>query len=155
MNKILTQQANLIDLTHNLRTEILNAITEADLDTQLGGQSHSLRALILEQGTIQMAYVECFRNFELRFDHAAPEGVQSLEDIKTWFVELDTSLISALGALSDEDLKRGVPRSKYTVPAEIVFYTYRESVMIFAAKASVYLRALDHALPAQVKSWVG
>ncbi len=155
MNKILTQQANLIDLTHNLRTEILNAITEADLNTKLGGQSLSLRELILEQGTIQMAYIECFRSFELRFDHAAPESVQSLEEIKTWFAQLDSSLIAALGALSDDDLKRGVPRSKYTVAAEIVFYTYRESVMIFAAKASVYVRALGHALPGQVKSWIG
>jgi hypothetical protein len=155
MNKILMQQANLIDLTHNLRTEILGAVTEADLNTKLGGQSHSLRELILEQGTIQMAYIECFRSFELRFDHAAPEGVQSLEEIKTWFAELDSGLIAALGALSDDELKRGVPRGQYTLPAEIVFYTYRESVMIFAAKASVYVRALNHALPGQVKSWIG
>jgi hypothetical protein len=155
MNKILMQQANLIDLTHNLRTEILGAITEVDLNTKLGGQSQSLRELILEQGTIQMAYIECFRSFELRFDHAAPEGVQSLEEIKTWFAELDSGLIAALGALSDDELKRGVPRGQYTLPAEIVFYTYRESVMIFAAKASVYVRALNHALPGQVKSWIG
>jgi hypothetical protein len=155
MNKILMQQANLIDLTHNLRVETLNAITDADLNTQLGGQSLSLRELILEQGTIQMAYIECFRSFELRFNHPAPEGVQSLEDIKTWFAELDSSLIAALGALSDDELKRGVPRGSHTLPAEIVFYTYRESVMIFAAKASVYLRALNHALPGQVKSWIG
>jgi hypothetical protein len=155
MNKILMQQANLIDLTHNLRTEALNAITDADLNTKLGGQSLSLRELILEQGTIQMAYIECFRSFELRFDHAAPEGVQSLEEINTWFVELDSGLIAALGALSDDELKRGVPRGQYTLPLEVVFYTYRESVMIFAAKASVYLRALNHALPGQIKSWIG
>jgi hypothetical protein len=155
MNKLIAQKDNLIDLTHNLRSEVLNAIMDADLDTRLGGSTLSLRELILEQGTIQLAYIGCFQNFELRFDHAAPEGVQSLENIKTWFGELDSSLINALGALSDDDLKRGVPRGQYTIPAEIVFYTYRESVMIFAAKASVYLLALNHALPGQIKSWIG
>jgi hypothetical protein len=155
VNKLIAQKDSLIDSTHNLRTEALNAITDAELNTKLGGQSLSLRELILEQGTIQMAYIECFRSFELRFDHAAPEGVQSLEEIKIWFAELDSNLIAALGALSDDELKRGVPRGNYTLPAEIVFYTYRESVMIFAAKASVYLRALNHALPGQIKSWVG
>ncbi len=44
-------------------------------------------------------------------------------------------------------------RCRYTV--ETSFHTYRESVLIFAAKASVYLRALDREVPKLMKSFVG
>jgi molybdopterin biosynthesis enzyme len=56
MNHLIAQKAMLIDMTHNLRTEILEAITNADLTFLLGGSSLSLADLLLEQGRFQMAY---------------------------------------------------------------------------------------------------
>lgn len=154
MNRLIAQKENLIDLTHHLRTEILNAITDADLDKTLGGTTLSLRELLLEQAGFQRAYTALFKTFELKFEDAIPDPTVRLEAIRTMFSSLDADMISALGALTDDDLKRGIQRGSHTLPLEITFYTYRESVFIFTAKASVYLRALGHALPPQVKSFV-
>lgn len=154
MNKLIAQKSTLIDLTHNLRTEILNAISDADLDRTLGGTTLSLRALLLEQAGFQGAYTELFRTFALRFDQTVPDESLRLEAIKAKFEALDAEMIAALEALSNEDLARSVDRGSHKIPLEITFFTYRESVFIFAAKASVYLRALGHALPPQVAGFV-
>ena len=53
------------------------------------------------------------------------------------------------------DLERPVERGQHAVPLGVTFYTYRESVFIFAAKASVYLRALGYELPKLVRGFVG
>lgn len=154
MNKLIAQKDNLIDLTHNLRTEFLNAITDADLDKTLGGATLSVRDLLLEQAGFQRAYTRLFQSFELRFEDTVPDASLRLEAIKTEFSSLDAEMIAALAALSNDDLTRGIKRGSYTIPLEITFYTYRESVFIFAAKASVYLRALDRALPPQIKGFI-
>ncbi len=154
MNKLIAQKNTLIDLTHNLRTEILNAISDADLDKTLGGATLSLRALLLEQAGFQRAYTELFRTFALKFEPPVPDQTIALEAIKTMFSALDADMIAALGALSNEDLAQKVDRSNYKIPLEVTFYTYRESVFIFAAKASVYLRALGYALPPQVAGFI-
>lgn len=155
MNKLIVQKGTLIDLMHNLRTEILNSILDADLDKTLGGTTLSLRALLLEQAGFQRAYTELFRTFALRFDQNILDENLTLEAIKTKFDALDTDMIAALEALSNEDLARSVDRGSHKIPLEITFFTYRESLMIFAAKASIYLRALGRALPPQVAGWIG
>jgi uncharacterized damage-inducible protein DinB len=154
MNKLIAQKDTLIDLTHKLRNEILNAIVDADLDKTLGGATLSLRALLLEQAGFQRAYTELFKTFALRFENTVADEHIGLEAIKTKFDALDAEMIAALGALSNEDLARRVDRGSHKIPLEVTFFTYRESVFIFAAKASVYLRALGYALPPQVASFV-
>jgi hypothetical protein len=155
MNRLIAQQADLLTETHQLRDEVLNALSDADLSFHPGGTNPNLRELVLGQGAVQAAYAEAFRTFSLRFNHAAPESVNTLEEVKAWFMRLDASLKSALEALSDEDLAQPVDRGGWSVPAEVNFHVYREGLLIFAAKASVYLRALNRELPAQIRAWIG
>ncbi len=178
MNHLIAQKAMLIDMTHNLRTEILEAITDTDLTFSLGGSSLSLAELLLEQGSFQMAYSRSFSSFKLIFDLKAPTSITDVAGFKAWFETLDINLITALDTLSDADLKKTITRvfsdvdlgmtssleqlsgvkvnedHNWGLPAETTFFTYRESVFIFAAKASVYLRALGKALPVQLMDWV-
>ncbi|THF67622.1 DinB family protein [Deinococcus sp. Arct2-2] len=158
MNRLTQQRAHLIDLTHTLRDTAFGEITDADLDFSPGGSALTLRHLLLEQAEIQAAYAESFRTLKLKFDVTAPAEVQTTAQIQAWFAQLDTELFDALEALSNEDLSRphdprGQMSPRYTV--EISFHTYRESVLIFAAKASVYLRALEREVPKLMKSFVG
>lgn len=157
MNRLTEQRTHLIDLTHTLRDTVFGEMTDADLDFSPGGAALTLRRLLLEQAEIQAAYAQSFRSLKLKFDVAAPEEVQTTAQIQAWFAELDAELFSALDHLSNADLSRphdprGQMSPRYTV--ETSFHTYRESVLIFAAKASVYLRALGREVPQLMKSFV-
>jgi len=158
MNRLTEQRPHLIDLTHTLRDTVFGEITETDLDFSPGGAALTLRRLLLEQAEIQAAYAESFRSLKLKFDVVAPADVQTIAQIQAWFAQLDAELFGALNALSNEELSRphdprGQMSSRYTV--ETSFHTYRESVLIFSAKASVYLRALGRDVPKLMKSFVG
>ena len=158
MNRLIQQRAHMIDLSHTLRDEVFEGISDADLEFSPGGTAPTLRALLLEQANVQAAYAESFRTLRLKFGEATPAASQGTEELRERFARLDAELIAALEALSDDDLKRPHdPRSQrapgYTVETSV--YTYRESLLIFAAKASVYLRALNRPLPDLMKSFVG
>ena len=60
-----------------------------------------------------------------------------------------------LDAISDKELSRPVKRGTYSLPLEITACTYRESLIIFAGKASLYLHSLGGPLSAHLKGFVG
>ncbi len=152
MNRLIEARHDLLDLSLNLRTEVLDAIDDADLAYRLPG-CPSLGELLADIGAVQAAYTRSFRAFVLRFDQTAP-ALDAVAAYKEWFATLDDDLVAALSALSDADLGRPLDRGR-TLPAEIVFYTFREAILVFAAKANLYLRALGKPLPEQLASWVG
>jgi hypothetical protein len=154
MNRIIQGKENLIDLTHNLRTEVLEAISDKDLGFTPGGSNLTFGDLLLQQGGFEIAYTNSFRTFTLSFDAKTSQTITDSAAFKTWFRKLDADLIDTLEQLSDEDLAKPINRGSWSLSAEITFYTYRESVIIFAAKASIYLRALDIALPKQLEDWI-
>ena len=158
MNRLIQQRAHMIDLSHTLRDEVFRGLSDADLDFSPGGTAPTLRGLLLEQADVQAAYAESFRTLKLKFGEATPAGHQSIQELRERFAGLDAELIAALETLSDDDLRRphdprGLKAPGYTV--ETSYYTYRESVLIFAARASVYLRALNREVPTLMKSFVG
>ena len=156
MNRLLARGPQLLDPSHALRDELLGALSDLDLDFRPGGEALSLREVLIQQGTFQAAYTRAFQTFTLRFDVAAPEGLSTLADLRAWFAGLDRALVEALGALTDDDLNRPVDRGgRYAPSAELTFFGYRETLLILAAKGSVYLRALGRPLPAQLLDWVG
>ena len=155
MNRLTPQKANLFDLTHSLRGSVLGALQDADLSFRPGGDSLSVHRLLLEQGEIQSAYTRLFQTDMLKFDLAAPTGLDTVAALQDWFAELDREMWAALDALSNDDLDRHIQRSGHAMPLGVTFYTYRESVFIFAAKASVYLRAMGREVPKLVLGFVG
>ncbi|WP_293913673.1 hypothetical protein [Deinococcus sp.] len=155
MNRLTPQKAALFELTHNLRSEILAALQGEDLSFSLGAQTLTLRQLLTEQGQIQASYTRLFETLELTFDASAPGSLSTVPEFTAWFTRLDADMWAALCALSNEQLDQPVQRGSHAVPLGMTFYTYRESVFIFAAKASVYLRALGRELPKQVRGFVG
>ena len=155
MNRLTPQKANLYDLTHSLRDSVLDALQDGDLSFSPGGDALTLHRLLLEQGETQSAYTRLFQTDTLKFDLAAPAGLDTVAALQDWFAGLDREMWAALEVLSNEDLDRHIVRGGHTMPLGVTFYTYRESVFIFAAKASVYLRAMGREVPKLVLSFVG
>ena len=155
MNRLTPQKANLFDLTHSLRGSVLGALQNTDLSFSPGGDTLNFHRLLTEQGEIQMAYTRLFQVGELKFDLPAPAGLDTVAELQDWFTRLDAEMWSALEVLSNDDLDRHIMRSGHAMPLGVTFYTYRESVFIFAAKASVYLRAMGREVPKLVLNFVG
>lgn len=146
-----------------LRNELLDVLSDDDLAFQPGPAAVSLGALCREIGEIEHGYVGSFRTFRLRFDwHQQDVQVeQSIARLRTWFADLDGQLLAALEALSEEDVTgRRVLRDDFGVedfaplPAQNLDI-YREALLIFYGKASIYLRLLGRELPGHWQAWIG
>jgi hypothetical protein len=67
---------------------------------------------------------------------------------------MEADMKSTLEAMSDEDLKKVVERG-FQVPIDVQMQIYRQALLIFFGKASVYVRAMNKALPQSFKEWIG
>jgi hypothetical protein len=155
MNRLLRQHKDLLEETTNLRTEVLEAIGDRDLGFTPGGANPTLAELFKQQGRVQMSYITAFQTFKHEWEVRPARGLDTVSELKSWFADLDAQLISALEHLSDADLAKPIDRGGWSVPVETYFHIYREAVLIFAAKAGVYLRAMNKALPRQLEQWSG
>ncbi len=146
-----------------LRDQLLEILSDEDLDLRLGGDTASLGALCREIGEIEQAYIESFRTFRQDFAYRNPDpGLEdSVAALKAWFAELDRDLMSAVEALSEDDIAsrriiRGDFGEAYFSPLpKAQLDVYREALLIFYGKVSVYLRAIERPLPEQWRDWIG
>lgn len=158
MNLIVREYFNLLDMTVALRHQMFEIITDADLAYRLPGDNPSFGDLCFEMGNTQMAYIDSFKthtyNDTLRHDD--PTLASSVERLKPWFNDLDEQIKAVLSTFSDDELHSIlIDRVTMQWPVMVNFHTYREALLIFFAKASVYLKALQKPLPDQWRDWMG
>jgi len=146
-----------------LRDQLMAIISHEDLGCRLGGTSSTLGRLCREIGEIEHAYVESFRTFVQTFEyrHPDPRIETSVAALAAWYAELDRDLMVALEALSVVDMTSGrIRRADFDedyfspLPTEQLD-VYREALLIFYGKASIYLRALSKPFPEQWRQWIG
>lgn len=161
MPKLVTDTFDLMDMTDDVRDVLLDLMTDADLAYRLPGDNLTLGELCREMGQVEQSYIESFKTFKQRFDYPAvdPALETSVAKLKVWYAELDQALHMALQALSDDDaqnrlIERGDPFA-YTLSAGTQMLCYREALMIFYGRATLYLRALGKPLPQQVRDAIG
>ena len=146
-----------------LRDQFMEILADEDLRLRLGGETASLGALCREIGEIEHTYVQSFRTFRQDFSYrnADPELERSVADLKAWFAQLDRELMAAIGALSDDDIAnrriiRGDFDEAFFSPLpKVQLDVYREALLIFYGKVTVYLRAIERPLPGQWADWIG
>jgi hypothetical protein len=127
------------------------------------GAGESLGSLCRGIGEIERAYIESFRTFTLDFEDRDPDPhlERSVAAISAWYAELDRDLMSALESLSEDDIAhRRIVRSDFDVAdfsplPKVQLDIYREALLIFYGKVSVYLRALGKPLPGHWQAWIG
>ncbi len=157
MNTILTNQYPLFAHYQALRSQMLDLLTDDDLAFALPGNP-TLGELCREIGETEHCYVESFRVFTLSFDFRVddPDMTRDLARLSDWYTQLDAELHAAVAALSDEECEgRLIDRGGWKVSPRIQLEIYKEALLIFYGKASVYLKSLDKPRPEQWREWIG
>lgn len=130
-----------------LRNQLLEVLSDEDLAYKLPGWNPTLGELVEELGYHQQVYIHSFRTFkqEWAYRDSHPIIPDRVENLKAWFTMLDAELYDALNALSEEDVHhKQIDRGHGFTPSPFVqFQIYHEAYLIFYAKVSVYLKALE------------
>jgi hypothetical protein len=145
------------------RRELVAILDDADLAVRHGGSTLTLGALCREIGEIEMGYVDALRTGHHRFDHRGEDDrvEREVAVLAAWWDGLDRDLAAAIDELTEADiLTRRIPRdgmdeAEFAPMARQELDIYREALLIFYGKASIYLRALDRALPGDWGDWIG
>jgi hypothetical protein len=154
----LTAQLPLLRETVALRHQIMEGLTDADLAYRLPGDNLTLGALCREMGQVERAYIDSFRTFSMNYNYAPtdPALETSVEKLRAWFGQLEAEFEAALSGLSEDDIQnRTIDRGGFAPLVTVQFHIYREALLIYAAKASLYLRALGKPLSEQMAMWIG
>lgn len=143
-----------------LRDQLMEMLTDDDLGFRIEG-NQSLGEHCRNIGEAEHCYVESFKTFRLDFAYrnTGPGLSRSVRALSSWFRELDRELAAAIGNLSEQEVS-GSPIERVDMPdwkplPATVLDIYREALLIFYAKASVYLRAMGQSLPQQWQEWIG
>ncbi len=156
MNTILRDQYPLFQHYQALRSQLLDLLTDADLAFALPGNP-TLGELCREIGETEYCYVESFRTFSLSFNYRAddPNLERDLARLREWYAQLDTNLHDAIAALSDDECETQlIDRGGWRIPPRMQLEIYKEALLIFYGKASVYLKALDKPRTEQWQEWI-
>jgi hypothetical protein len=146
-----------------LRAQLMEMLDDSDLRFRVGGASRGLGELCREIGEIEHAYIESFKTFtqNFRYRNHDPSLETSTSALIAWYAELDQELMEALRGLSEEDIEgHKIARSDFDFDdfaplPKIQIDTYREALLIFYGKVSVYLRAMGKTFPRQWIEWIG
>jgi hypothetical protein len=144
---------------HALRDQLLTWLTDPDLSYKLPGQNPTFGGLFEEMGCIQQVYTQSFKTSKMDWTccDSKPESTTSVAHLKAWFAKLDADMVAAVSSLSQEDIQnRQIDRGGGFAPNPFVqIQVYHEALLIFFARASVYLKALDKPVSDQWKSGIG
>jgi hypothetical protein len=157
MNSLMQEQAGLLASTQELRRDLLSVLTDADLAYKLPGRNLTLGALCQEMGEIEQSYIDSFKTFKQDFSYRhAAEVAASVEKLKAWYDALDHDLKAALEGLGEDDLQKAIDRGYgFTPTVTMNFHIYREALLIFYAKAHLYVKALEKSVPGKWRWWIG
>ena len=146
----------------SLRNQLMEILGDEDLELRLGGGTMTLGVLCREIGEIEYSYVESFRTFrqDLSYRNPDPRLEHSVSALVAWYAELDRGMLAAIDALSEADIEaRRIVRSDFDadffapLPKEQMD-VYREALLIFYGKVSVYLRVLGKPIPTLWREWI-
>jgi len=146
-----------------LRNELTDLLRDDDLAFRPVADASSLGELCREIGDIEHSYIEAFRTFRQDFTwrNPDPEVERSVTALTAWYAELDWQLLDALQALTDDDVaNRRISRRDFDIetftplPAQELDI-YREALLIFYGKVSIYLRLMGRTLPPHWATWIG
>jgi uncharacterized damage-inducible protein DinB len=133
--------------TQNLRDQLMDMISDADLAYKLPGNNLTLGELCEEMAQTEQIYIQSFKTFKQDWGYRAAksEATNIVASLNAWFKKLDAELLEVLSGFSEDDVQsKQIDRGYGFTPSLFVqFQIYHEALLIFYAKASVYLKALE------------
>lgn len=160
MNSIMEDYYPLFEAYQALRTQMMDLLTDEDLNFRPGpgGANPTLGALCRQIGEVEHAYIQSFKTLTMDFSyrHDDPQVERSVTTLKRWYGELDAELKKTIAALSPEDVKnKTVKRGPdFELPLQTQLDVYKEALLIFYGKVSVYLKAMEKDLSQQWQQWI-
>ena len=157
MNRYMQDKWSWVEGTHSQRMELLNTLSDADLAFSPGGSNMTLGALCRELGEIEYSYIESLKSFKQNWSyHNTEAGLDgSVAHLKGWWQQMDEEMKAILSAFSDDDLAKMIDRNGFSVPVDVQMDIYLQALLIFAGKASIFLRAMNRPLPGGMQDWIG
>lgn len=158
MNFWVKQHGDLMKMTQALRPALLGALADADLAYRLPGDNLSLGELCVEMGETEQSYIESLKTFrqEWKYGSADKALLSSVSGLAAWFTAMDAELDALMNRFTDAEVSgKMIDRGTFQVPVGGQLHTYREALLIFYAKAALYLKALCKPLPEQMRWWIG
>ncbi|MCY3781338.1 MAG: DinB family protein [Chloroflexi bacterium] len=140
-----------------LRDELMEALDDEDLDFSPGGGNPTLGELCRELGETEYAYAQSYKTFKVDFSYRTNDDsyLKSVGKLQAWYAELDAELEAALEAVTDDDVaNKQMDRGGYEVPVHISLDIFREALLIFYGKVSVYAKAMDKPLTQMWRDWI-
>jgi uncharacterized damage-inducible protein DinB len=158
MNSIMQDYYPLFTAYQAMRSQLMELVSDEDLKFRPSEANPTLGALCVEIGETERSYIESLKEFKQDFlyRNEEPGLAESVEQLSGWYEALDRELVEVVGSLSDEDLQtRTIDRGGgFTVLPRAQLDIYREALIIFYGKVSVYLKAMGKTLPEQWQEWI-
>ena len=158
MNSLIEQQFPVLEYTLVLRNELVASLSDDDLKFALSNNV-TLGELCRQQGEITYSYIQAFKTFTQDWTYTHPDQsvAASTANLSAWYAQLDAEFKDVISQLTEDQIQTQVVNrgTGLDFPVGIVFHIYRESLLIFYAKAGVYLRALGKPLSEQWQTWIG
>lgn len=158
MNSIITHYYPIFQTYQGLRDVLMEILEDEDLGYRPTAQNPSLGELCREIGEVEQDYIDSFKTFRLDFSyHNEQPGLESsVALLSAWYAALDRELRAAIESLSEDDIRnRQIDRGHFSLPPQIQLDVYKEALLIFYGKVSVYLRAMDKTLPQRWQDFIG
>src|SRR5207244_13403079 len=99
----------------DMRSQLLDILSNADLAFNPGGQNMTLGELVRRMGDLEYSYIQSLKTGvrDLSY-HNKEAGLESdVTRLKAWFQALDDELLDTISAFSNEDLTRRVDRGGF------------------------------------------
>ena len=158
MNSLIESEFSL-HKTQIERYDLLQTLTDSDLAYKLPGDNPTLGELCREIGEVEYSYIESFKTFkhDRSYRTAEPKLATSVARLQAWYIALDNEFETVLRGFSEDDLhNKQIAREHGFTPSPYVqFQIYREALLMFYAKASVYLKALQKYVNDQWQAGIG
>lgn len=149
---------NVVLPYQELRDQLVDALADEDLAFCPSANNLTLGGLCARLAATQQAYIASFKTFAAKFTYAEPtaESAGSVAVLKARYQALDAEFVAALEGLSDADVAdRAIDRGGgHRLPVFLHLDVYREALLIFCGKASVYLAAMGKEPPGKWRSWI-
>ncbi|MDM8521442.1 DinB family protein [Anaerolineales bacterium HSG6] len=159
MNSIIKEHYALFEMYQALRNQLLESLTVEDLMYRLNQNTPSLGQLCVEIGEVEQAYIQSFQTFKMDFSYRnQTEGlIHDIEQLTTWLSELDHQLKTTIEALSEETIQtQKIDRGHdFIISPQFQLEVYKEALLIFYGKVSVYLKGLEKPTSEQWMHWIG
>jgi hypothetical protein len=159
MNSFVKDELGLLNQTLNLRHYLLDNLTDVDLRYRLPGRNGTFGELFFNIADVQSAYIESFKTLKLDYTRSYndPAVASSIESLRQRFRELDEELEKLMSEFPEEELLSKIVErgGGFNIPIKVQYLIYREALLIFCAKASIYMKALDKPFNTQWEHWMG